>query len=207
MRVLPHALVVVIACASAGRAQADDGDAPAATLHGGQFGLSLRFGVGLRAIATYNDNYCGQSSASGNTPVCTGLAPLAMDLEASYGVRSHIELALALTIGLQRDFGATPSDDNGARPLSVAGGARFFFSEATHTQLFVQPMLVADLANYTNSAGKSLGDDFGERLLGGFWVDLHRAYGFYVYVGETVEVLRWLDGEVDAGIGIQGRYP
>ena len=54
---------------------------------------------------------------------------------------------------------------------------------------------------------QSLGDDVGIRWLEGFWVDLHRAYGFYVYVGETAEFVRWIDGEIEAGIGIQGRYP
>jgi hypothetical protein len=37
--------------------------------------------------------------------------------------------------------------------------------------------------------------------------DLHHAYGFYVFVGETLTFKRWLMGDLEAGIGIQGRYP
>ena len=71
--------------------------------------------------------------------------PLALDLEGSYGVSQRIELVLELRIGLERDFGTTPSE-SGPRPFHVAPGARFYFSEAKRTKLFVQPELVFDFA-------------------------------------------------------------
>ena len=193
-------------------AWADDGDAPPATLHRHQFGLSVRFGGGGRGIAPYANsngsrNYCGQLDSNGsNSAVCTGGTPLALDVEAAYGVAAHVELALSLTLGLQRDFGAAPNEQ-GPFPLRLSAGPRLFFSEAAHTQLFLQPMVMGDFTNYKNASGQSLGDDVGFRLLEGFWVDLHRAYGFYIYVGESAEFVRWIDGEAEAGIGIQGRYP
>ena len=91
--------------------------------------------------------------------------------------------------------------------MRLSAGARFFFSEARHTQLFVQPMLMADFTNYRDPSGATLSDGLGARCLEGFWIDLHRAYGFYVYVGESAEFVRWIEGDVEAGIGIQGRYP
>ena len=182
-------------------AMADDGDEP--LFHKGQIGFSARMGIGVRGIATYNSEYCGVLDATaknGNAPVCTGRAPLAIDFEASFGVARSIELTLELQVGLERDFGSAPGMD-GPRPLHLAPGARFFFSEARHVKLFVQPEFVFDFANYPQ------GHDVGVRGLEGFWIDLHRSYGIYFYVGETAEFARWLYADFEGGFGIQGRYP
>ncbi len=192
-----RAIMVLLAMASP--ALADDTEAPITT-HKGQFGLSARLGVGVRAIATYDaDVFCG---ADVDDRVCTGRAPMALDLEASYGVADSIELTLEMRIGLESDFGATPGGD-GPRPFHIAPGARFFFSEAGRTKLFVQPSLVFDFADYEQRSG----NDFGVRGIQGFWIDLHRAYGLYFYIAETIEFSRWLSGGFEAGVGFQGRYP
>ena len=184
---------------------AEDVNGPAATFHKHQLGISLRSGIGVHGIATYSDStYCGTLDASrpsGLARVCSGRAPFAVDLEAAFGVAMHVELTLELRIGIERDFGPTQGT-TGPRPLHVAPGARFFFSEAKRTKLFVQPELVFDLADY---AGR--GKDFGFRGLEGFWIDFHRTYGIYFYVAETAEFSRWLEGEIEGGFGFQGRYP
>jgi len=66
---------------------------------------------------------------------------------------------------------------------------------------------VLDFAGYQDAAGTSRGTDFGFRGIEGFWVDLHRAYGLYVYVGETATFARWLYFGFEGGFGFQGRYP
>lgn len=184
-------------------AHADDADLPA-TYHKGQFGLSGRLSLGIRGIATYDDkDYCGTTDSSarnGNASVCTGRTPLSLDIEASYGVARSIELALELRLGIESDFGATPGA-SGPHPLHLATGARFSFGETKRTRLFVQPMVVADLTD------RSQGNDFGLRGIEGFWVDLHRASGVYVFVGENLEFSRWLSFGFEAGVGFQGRYP
>lgn len=184
-------------------ARADDEELPA-TFHKGQLGLSARLSLGIRGIATYHaQDYCGTVDASaryGYAAVCTGRTPLALDLEASYGVARSIELALELRLGIESDFGAAP-DQSGPRPLHLATGARFSFGETKRTRLFVQPMIVADLTD------RSQGNDFGVRGLEGFWIDLHRASGVYVFVGENLEFSRWLSFGFEAGVGFQGRYP
>jgi len=190
--------VFAVLAALAAPAAADDVEP--ITTHKGQFGLSTRLGVGVRAIATYDRTvFCG---ADVDDRVCTGRSPMALDLEASYGIQDRVELTLELRVGLERDFGATPGGD-GPRPLHLAPGARFFFSEAKRTKLFVQPSLVFDFANYAQRDG----NDFGVRGIEGFWIDLHRSYGAYVYVAETIEFSRWLSGGFEAGVGFQGRYP
>ncbi len=201
MRAIGRMLGVGFALAGA-PALADDANLPA-TYHKGQLGISVRLGLGVRGIATYDDqDYCGtiDKEDGGFASVCTGRTPLALDLEASYGVARSIELALELRAGLEKDFGIDPNQ-SGPRPVHLALGARFSFSETKRTKLFVQPMLVADLSD------RMQGNDFGVRGIQGFWVDLHRSYGIYFFVGETLEFSRWLSASFEAGFGFQGRYP
>jgi hypothetical protein len=185
-------------------AAAGDDTEPAVTFHKGQFGASARFSLGARGIVTYdNDVYCGKEDGGaefGYASVCTGRTPLALDLEFSYGVKSTIELVLELRLGIESDFGAAPGM-GGPRPFHLAPGARFFFSEAARAKFFVQPEIVLDFAGY------SQGNDFGVRGIEGLWIDLHRAYGLYFFVGETLEFSRWLSASFEVGVGFQGRYP
>ncbi len=196
------ALVVVL---SASPALADD-SIPAT--HKGQFGLSARLEVGVRGIATYNSDYCGVSDStakSGNAPVCTGRSPFALDLEPSYAVARAVELTLNFHIGLEKDFGPTPITE-GPRVFRLEPGARFYFSEAGHSKLFVQPSLVLDFTNYLKQTGQAYGTDFGVRAMEGYMLDLHRSFSAYAFVGETAEISRWLYAELEFGIGVQGRY-
>ena len=196
------ALVVVL---SASPALADD-SIPAT--HKGQFGLSARLEVGVRGIATYNSDYCGVSDStakSGNAPVCTGRSPFALDLEPSYAVARAVELTLNFHIGLEKDFGPTPITE-GPRVFRLEPGARFYFSEAGHSKLFVQPSLVLDFTNYLKQTGQAYGTDFGVRAMEGYMLDLHRSFSAYAFVGETAELSRWLYAELEFGIGVQGRY-
>ena len=196
------ALVVVL---SASPALADD-SIPAT--HKGQFGLSARLEVGVRGIATYNSDYCGVSDStakSGNAPVCTGRSPFALDLEPSYAVARAVELTLTFHIGLEKDFGPTAITE-GPRVFRIEPGARFYFSEAGHSKLFVQPSLVFDFTNYLKQTGQAYGTDFGVRAMEGYMLDLHRSFSAYAFVGETAEISRWLYAELEFGIGVQGRY-
>jgi len=184
---------------------------PPITFHKGQFGLSARLGLGVRGIATYkNTIWCGATDPEGEfmnfASVCTGRTPFTIDFEAAYGVANSIELTLELRVGIERDLGGTPTAQ-GPFPLRLAPGARFFFSEAKRSKLFVQPELVFDFTDYKDYSNVSRGNDFGVRALEGFWLDLHRAYGVYIWIAESAEVLRWLSFTFEGGLGFQGRYP
>jgi hypothetical protein len=177
--------------------------------HKGEFGLSARFGLGVRGIATYNSDYCGVLDASaknGNAPVCSARSPLFLDLEPSYGVAESVELTVGLHLGLEGDFGPTPAS-SGPHAFRLEPGARFFLSESGHSKLFVQPSLMIDFTSYQKQSGGSYGNDIGVRVNEGYWIDLHRAVGLYFFVSESVEFARWIYADLDAGIGIQGRYP
>lgn len=179
--------------------------------HRHQLELSARFGLGYRAIIPYDDNtYCGELSndaQNGFAPACTGRAPFALDFELGYGVTDRIDLLLAFRLGLEPDFDATPSGDNGPHTFQLSPGARFFFSESGKTKLFTTAQLVLDVSSYHAPSGGDRGADLGVRNLSGVWVNLDKAYGFYLYVGGTAGFVRWFDFQLDAGIGIQGRYP
>lgn len=178
--------------------------------HQGQLELSLRIALGLRALAPYSDTvYCGavdKTTSTGNAPVCTGRAPFSLDLEFGYGVGRKIDAFLEVRLGLEKDFGSTPATSDGPHIFHVSPGARIFFSEARRTKLFTTGQVVLDFAGYKDAAGLNRSIDFGIRNLNGLWFDLHKAYGLYVFVGETATFVRWLRFELEAGIGIQGRY-
>jgi hypothetical protein len=196
--------VWVLACLIPALAHADDFS------HANQYQVSARLAFGMRGIATYDDDYCGDTDSerpSGFAKVCTGRSPIAVDFEFGYGITRAIDLILELRIGIENDFGATPGDDDGPRPLHLAPGARFFFSESGRSKLFTTAQLVIDVAGYENASGESLGTDFGVRNMSGLWFDLGRSYGIYGYVGSTATFARWLRFELEGGIGIQGRYP
>jgi hypothetical protein len=155
--------------------------------------------------------YCGDTdpaTSTGNAAVCTGRAPLALDLELGYGVARRIDLVLELRLGLESDFGATSlTAEDGPRMFHLSPGARFFFSDSAKTKLFTTAQAVFDFSGYEDLAGGTRGTDVGLRNLSGLWFDLARAYGIYVYIGETITFSRWLKFEGEAGVGIQGRYP
>jgi hypothetical protein len=188
---------------------ADDQVQATSSSHQGQFGLSARIGLGARGIATYNSDYCGTldgSAANGNAPVCSGRAPFFLELEAAYGAGRTLDLVLGLHVGLESSFGPTAATA-GPHELRLEPGVRFFFSETGRSKLFVQPSLVFDFSGYNKPSGQSYGTDFGVRALEGYWLDLHRSFGIYAFVGESAELARWLSFELDFGLGIQGRYP
>jgi len=178
--------------------------------HLGQAMLSLRTAVGLRALVPYDGaDYCGQSdpqTSSGNAAVCTGRAPMSLDLEAAYGVDRKVDLLLEVRLGLESDFGATAGSD-GPRMFHFAPGARFFFSDSPTMKLFTTGQLVIDFAGYDDVAGEGRGADFGVRNMNGLWFDIKDNYSAYVYVGETLTLARWLRFELEGGVGVAYRYP
>ena len=196
-----------------GTASADVAPSPAPAVsfsHKGQFEASLRLALGFRAIVPYEKgDYCGQTDASasaGNAPVCTGRAPFSFDLEAGYGVAQRVDAILEFRLGLETDFAASALQMDGPRVFHMAPGARFFFSDAKTSKVFTTAQLVLDFSGYKDAGGAGRGTDLGVRNMNGLWFDLDRAYGFYAYVGETATFSRWVRFELEAGVGISGRY-
>ena len=178
--------------------------------HVGQFGISLRAALGMRALAPYDKAvYCGsldKSTSSGYAPVCVGRSPFVLDLEASYGLRAKLDAFLEIRLGIETDFGSSPTANDGPHIVHVSPGIRVFFSEARRSKLFSTAQLVLDFSGYKDSSGLTRGADFGVRNLNGLWFEIDKSYAAYVYVGETLTFVRWLSFELEGGVGFQVRY-
>lgn len=190
--------------ALAGPGEAASADGPKD--HAGQVGISMQIPVGVRAIVPYDGEYCGSrgSNESANAEVCVGRTPATLDFVLAYGLRPHLELMLELRVGLERDFGATAAmADAGPRLFHWSPGVKVYFAEARTSKLFSTVQLAIDHTGYAGVPGT----DVFLRNVNGLQWDLHPSYGLFVFVGEELAFRRWFWIGVEAGIGIQGRYP
>ncbi|MEZ4365783.1 MAG: hypothetical protein R2939_05785 [Kofleriaceae bacterium] len=177
--------------------------------HARQFGLAMALPFGLRAVKTYDGEYCGDLSddTGGNAPACVGRASQALDFIASYGVLPRLEALLELRVGLERDPGSRPGADDGPRVFHLSPGVRVFYSDARTSKLFSTGQAVFDFTGNLAPSGETIGADVGVRNVNGLWFDRHAQWGWYLFVGETLTFTRWLRFELEGGIGIQGRLP
>ena len=194
-----------------GTARADDGEiAPPKKDHHQQFAVGLQIPIGYRAIKTWKEeDFCGTRGTDGaqNAPGCIERRPFGLDFELAYGVKKNLEVMMEIRIGLERDFAATAADSDGPRLFHVAPGAKFYFSDAGVSKLFSTVQLAFDFTGYDDAAGDSRGVEFLARNVNGLQLDLNPSYGLYAFIGEEIGFRRWLLFGVEAGIGIQGRYP
>lgn len=179
--------------------------------HYKQFAFGLQIPIGMRLIKPWNaDDYCGKRGEDGaiNAAVCVARTPQTFDFELAYGVKRNLEVLLELRVGLERDFAATATDtDGGPRLFHFAPGVKFYFSDAGVSKLFSTAQLAFDFTGYDDASGDGRGVDFMIRNVNGLQFDFHPSYGLYVFVGEELGFRRWLAFGIEAGIGIQGRYP
>ena len=174
--------------------------------HHKQIGVGLQIPLGFRLIAPYDGEWCGQEgeNENANAEVCLGRTPVTFDFEFAYGVKPNLEVLLEVRLGLERDFGATTGmTDNGPRLFHWSPGVKFYFSEAKTSKLFSTAQVVFDHTSYDQVEGF----EFALRNVNGLQFDLHPSYGLYVFVGEEMAFRRWFSLAVEAGLGIQGRYP
>ena len=180
--------------------------------HKHQFGLSMQLSTGLRSTFTYNDtDYCGSTdsqSATGNAQVCLTRAPVALDFAGSYGLTDYRELIAEFRVALESDFGTTAgATASGPHVLRLAPGMRFFFKESKSLKMFTTAQVVFDFTGYQDNSGNSRGTDFGVRNINGLWFDGSRTWGIYGFFGETALLRRWMEVDLEVGIGVQIRLP
>jgi hypothetical protein len=173
--------------------------APPRLDHKGQTGLSLLPGLGYRVIVPYQENKsCGDSSRDDSKRVCTNKVPLFMDLQFSFGVSSRIDLLMDLRFGLVEDA------LNHARVFALAPGIRVWLDQDVNLKFFTTLQAVYDRGDY---GGTVPDDDFGLRNANGLMYDVIRNVGFFFQFGETLGFRRWFRMELDAGLGVQVRFP
>ncbi len=168
---------------------------PPSLLHRDQFGLAIMPGSGYRIIAPYKDNIpCGQL----NTRVCAGRIPLFLDAQASFGFAAHWDVIVDLRFGIEADFSQS-------HQFAVAPGVRYWVDADQPAKFFATIQGIYDLNPQHEPGIKDY--DLGVRNANGFMFEVMRNLGFYLQFGETLGLVRWLRFEVDAGIGVQARFP
>jgi hypothetical protein len=192
-------------CLLTGRAAAEDYEAEGGTekpyFHGGQFKLYSQVGLGYRLIYRYDENdFCGQA---GETQ-CRDTTPPWIEIGVGYGITNSFEVLTDVRIGLGSDFKPDTSEGSGPKQLVIAPGVRVFIDDAGSLKFFTTFQLAIDRTDYE---GVKTATDIGVRNVNAFLVDLHRTFGIYVHVGETIGFVRWLRFEVDAGLGMMVRLP
>jgi hypothetical protein len=196
-------VVAVWVCASSEVARADraaHGGTGVAYSHKHQLGLHAQPGLGFRLLLPYNDHeYCGQDKR-----VCSGRSPATMDVGLSFGVSRSVEILFELRLGLENDFQV--GNSAGPKPFALAPGIKVYVDDEGSSKFFSTLQLNLDSTDYTASGVKE-GLDIGVRNANGLLIDLHPTFGLYLFIGETLGVVRWLRLELDAGIGLQARFP
>ena len=169
--------------------------------HSGQVGLAVMPGMGYRVLARYNDRqFCLDHSQDDSKWVCTRDAPLFLDLALSYGLGSRVDLMTEVRLGLARDrvLGV-------GRQFALFPGVRFWLDRNQRVKFYTTVQAVID---HTEQGQDRVRDtDFGLRNANGLMYDPIRNLGFFVQIGETLGFVRWFRIEVDAGLGVQVRFP
>jgi hypothetical protein len=174
--------------------------------HKGQFDINLHAGFGYRAIFTYDEEFCGDLKDDGsgeNQSNCLGRSPFALDIALGYGLLDKLELFLQTRIGLESDFGPSAIDDDGPRVFALSPGIRGYIAEFGDSRFAATVQLWVDLTDYAQFDEV----DLGVRNTNAFQLDLHKTFGMYFFFGEIVSWRRWLRFEVEAGLGVQARFP
>ncbi|HXU82689.1 MAG TPA: hypothetical protein VN914_14905 [Polyangia bacterium] len=173
--------------------------APAALDHHNQGGVSLMPGLGYRVIVPYSDNKtCGDSSGDAGKRVCTNMVPIFLDLQLSFGVSRRIDLITDLRFGLGKD----PASNT--HQFALAPGVRFWLDQDVALKFYTTVQLLYDNTDYH---GVLASNDFGLRNSNGLMYDVIRNVGFFFQFGESFGFRRWFRIELDAGVGIQVRFP
>jgi len=165
--------------------------------HKNQFGLSLMPGSGYRMIVPYEEGTdCGDAEFAGKR-VCTTRSPTFIDLEASYGITTRLDLLVATRLGVEKDFTRT-------RQFAVMPGLRIWLDQDEALKFFTLLQAVFDS---TDQAGQVSKSDYGARIGLGFMYDPIRNIGFFAQMGSTFGFKRWFRIEADLGAGVQVRFP
>jgi hypothetical protein len=195
MRILARILVLLSMLAS-GAAVADGIDASARRPWGT---VALMPGVGYRIIVPYQVHKdCGDSSGDASKRVCTNPLPPFLDLRVGYPLTPGLSLLLDLRLGLVRD----PVTD--ARQFALAPGLRLWLDREGAVRFFTT---VAGVVDTTDHHGVVDRIDLGLRNTNGLMYDVTSNIAAYFQFGETVGLRRWFRFELDAGLGVEARWP
>ena len=164
--------------------------------HRKQFGLSAIVGSGFRGIFPYDKQPCTDDIS---VETCTGRSPATIDLGLSYGLSDGFELLVEARFGLEAEKFI---DQN---QIAFMPGFRVYFDPKGGFKFFVAGQIVIDNTDWSDAMVKN--PDVGGRIALGAQLDFVRQFGLYLQGGAQFGVRRWFSFQVDAGLGVQVRFP
>lgn len=167
--------------------------------HRHQTGLALMPGLGYRVIVPYQEHKpCGDSSRDASKRVCTSGVPFFLDLQLSFGITRRLDLLVDFRFGIGTDQASK------THQFALAPGLRVWLDQNVNLKFYTTVQAVYDSTDYHDVVPSS---DFGVRNANGLMYDVIRNVGFYAQFGETFGLRRWFRIELDAGLGVQVRFP
>jgi hypothetical protein len=167
--------------------------------HFGQGGISIMPGTGYRVLVPYREGiHCGDASGNINRRVCTHILPFFLDLQLSYGLHPRLDFIVDLRFAVQKD--PVPG---GGHQFALAPGVRYWLDQGVALKFYATGQAIFDYTDYIE-VSKS---DFALRNADGVMYDAIRNVGFFFQVGWTMGFSRWYRLELDAGLGVQVRFP
>jgi len=166
--------------------------------HRHQTGLSLMPGIGYRIIVPYKDNVDCFDSSDASKRVCTNGVPFFLDFQLSFGVTTRLDLIADIRFGVVKDISSS-------RQFAIAPGVRVWLDPDINLKFYTTAQALWDGTDYPPGSVPS--NDFGLRNSNGLMYDMIRNVGLYVQFGESIGFRRWFRIELDAGLGVQVRFP
>jgi hypothetical protein len=203
---------VIVVLGSPGRAAAEEApirepaaapasapaEKPLGYSHRHQAGLGLIFGTGYRGLVRYHgSNGACEAAVGSDKTFCHGRLPTFMDIEGSFGLTRGLAAIVDFRVGFERDF-------TQGRPLVLAPGIKYHIDAEDRLKFFITLQLAID---FTGQLAGVPTTDFGVRNAVGLQFDVHRVFGFWLQLGDTLAFRRYFRFELDAALGLEARFP
>jgi hypothetical protein len=156
---------------------------------------TVQLGSAWRAIFPFDEEYCGEDDAA--KAYCSGRAPVVLGLALEYGLTRNLEALIGIDVGLERDFGVDPNDDEGPRVFALSPGLKLYLTELGPGDLASTAELLIDSTSY-DQADES---DLGVRNRSTWEIPISKNFWAQLYLGETASWKRWFRFQVDFGLG------
>jgi len=176
--------------------------------HRHQVGIAVAVGAGYSFLVTYRDStWCGQTDGDDNASFCTGMHPVHLDFELSYGILNQLDAVAEFRLGLM-------DDPVGNKPLIFMPGLRVWIDPQQKFKIGIGFQLVLDFTKQGSDRQDQLGMpvkgesmDLGGRVYGQFQYDFNRYVGLYGRIGAMATARRWVQVNLSGQIGVQSRFP
>jgi hypothetical protein len=120
-----------------------------------------------------------------------------MDFQGSFGVTRGLAVIVDFRLGLEQDF-------THSRPLALAPGIKYYIDAEDRLKFFITLQLAIDFTGQLPDVPRT---DFGVRNAVGLQFDVHRMFGFWLQLGDTLAFRRYFRFELDAALGLELRFP